>query len=167
MECINHPGTAAAGSCQICGKALCAPCMNRFNPPLCEPCLLSHNASVARRLYVDLAVTAIIFIGVAAFAAYNAQTNKGGGLLIGLMLTGAYWGWQFLSRIPMPLVLTSGAGFVMYLGIKLFLSIMAGFIVAPRQIFKRIREIHAIKTLERDVTRPGRRKNYRRRRGGA
>ena len=38
------------------------------------------------------------------------------------------------------------------LGIKLFISIMAGFIVAPLQIFKRIREINAIKTLERDVT---------------
>lgn len=44
MECINHPGMAAAGSCQICGKALCASCMNRFNPPLCESCLLSHNS---------------------------------------------------------------------------------------------------------------------------
>ncbi|MEG6502582.1 MULTISPECIES: hypothetical protein [unclassified Desulfovibrio] len=114
--------------------------MNRFNPPLCEPCLLSHNASVARRLYIDLAVTAIIFIGVAVFVAYNAQTNKSGGIVVGLMLAGAYWGWQFLSRIPVPVILTSGAGFIMYLGIKLFLSVMAGFIVAPWQIFKRIRE---------------------------
>ena len=151
MECINHPGTAAAGSCQFCGKALCAPCMNRFNPPLCEPCLLAHNASVARRLYVDLAVTAIIFIGVAAFVAYNAQTNKSGGILIGLMLAGAYWGWQFLSRVPMPVVLTSGIGFVMYMSIKLVLSILAGFIIAPWQIFKRVKEINAINTLKKEV----------------
>lgn len=151
MECINHPGTMAAGSCQICGKALCAPCMNRFTPPLCEPCLLSHNAAVARKLYVDLAVTAIIFIGVAALVAYNAQTNKSGGILVGLMLAGAYWGWQFLSRVPMPVVLTSGVGFIMYVTIKLILSILVGFIVAPWQIFKRVKEIHAITTLKKEV----------------
>ena len=126
--------------------------MNRFDPPLCEPCLLSHNKAVARRLYVDLAVTAIIFIGVAAFVAYNAQSNKDVGIFIGLMLAGAYWGWQFLGRFPIPLILTSGTGFVMYLGIKLALSVAAGFIVAPWQIFRRIREISAIKRLERDVT---------------
>jgi hypothetical protein len=125
--------------------------MNRFNPPLCEPCLLSHNASVARRLYIDLAVTAIIFIGVAIFVAYNAQTNKSGGIVIGLMLAGAYWGWQFLSRIPTPVALTSGFGFVMYLSIKLMLSILAGFIVAPWQIFKRIKEITAINKLKKEV----------------
>jgi hypothetical protein len=151
MECINHPGTAAAGSCQICGKGLCASCVNRFNPPLCEPCLLSHNASVANRLYVDLAVTAVIFIGVATFLAYNVETNKSGGILIGLMLAGAYWGWQFLNRIPMPLIFTSGAGLIICFGIKLTLSVLAGFIVAPWQIFRRVKEIHAINTLKKAV----------------
>ena len=151
MECINHPGTSAAGTCQICGKALCPACLNRFNPPLCEPCLLSHNAGIARRLYIDLAVTTTIFIGAASLVAYNAQTNKSGGILIGLMLAGAYWGWQFLSRVPMPIVLTSGFGLAIYLGLKLALSVMAGFIVAPWQIFKRIKEINAINSLKKDV----------------
>lgn len=151
MECINHPGTAAAGSCQICGKALCTHCMNRFNPPLCEPCLLSHNDAVARRLYIDLAVTAIIFIGVAGFVAYNVPTNKSGGILIGLMLAGGYWGWQFLSRLPLPLVLTSGLGFVIFFGVKFVLSVMVGFIVAPWQIFKRVKELNAINTLKKKV----------------
>ncbi len=51
----------------------------------------------------------------------------------------------------MPLVLTSGMGFVMYLGIKLVLSIVAGFIIAPWQIFKRIRGINAISILKKEV----------------
>lgn len=151
MECINHPGTTAAGTCQMCGKALCADCMNRFSPPLCASCLLSHNASVARRLYVDLAVTAIIFVGVALFVAYNVQTNRAGGIVVGLMLAGAYWGWQFLSRIPMPVIFTTGFGLIMYLAIKFSLSVLAGFIVAPWQIFRRIREISAINKLKNEV----------------
>ena len=151
MECINHPGTAAAGSCQMCGKALCAPCMNRFNPSLCEPCLLAHNTSVARRLYIDLGITAAIFLAVALAVAFNAQTNRAGGIIVGLMLAGAYWGWQFLSRIPMPVILTTGPGLIAYLLLKFSLSVLAGFIVAPWQIFKRIKEISAIKGLKKEI----------------
>jgi len=151
MECINHPGTAAAGTCQSCGKALCASCMNRFDPPLCESCLLTHNASVANRLYLDLGVTFLIFIVVTAVMAYNVETNKGGSIIVGLMMAGAYWGWQFLSRIPMPLILMSGFGYMLYLLAKLFLSILAGFLVAPWQIFTRIRDINAIRSLAKKV----------------
>ncbi len=151
MECINHPGTAAAGSCQSCGKALCSSCANRFAPPHCEPCLLAHNASVAQRLYIDLAVTVFIFLGVAALVAYHAEVNKSGGIVLGLMLAGAYWGWQFLNRIPTPIILTSGAGFLIYAGIKLMLAIITGFVIGPWEIFKRIKEINAIKTLKKEI----------------
>lgn len=151
MECINHPGTAAAGTCQMCGKALCASCMNRFDPPVCEPCLIVHNGALARRLYLDLAVTAIIFAGVAAFVAFNVQTNREGGIIVGLMLAGAYWGWQFLSKIPMPIILTSGAGLIFYFFLKFSLAVLAGFIIAPWQIFKRVKEIRAISKLEKEI----------------
>lgn len=151
MECINHPGTAAAGTCQMCGKALCAPCMNRFDPPVCEPCLITHNGALVRRLYLDLAVTAIIFAGVAAFVAFNVQTNREGGIIVGLMLAGAYWGWQFLSKIPMPVILTTGAGLIFYFFLKFSLAVLAGFIIAPWQIFKRVKKIRAISKLEKEI----------------
>lgn len=151
MECINHPGTSAAGSCQMCGKALCAPCVNRFNPPHCEPCLLAHNASVARRLYIDLGITAAIFLVATLTVAFNAQTNRAGGIVIGLMLAGAYWGWQFLSKIPMPVILTTGPGLIAYFLLKFALSVLAGFIVAPWQIFKRIKELSAIEGLKKEI----------------
>lgn len=151
MECINHSGVTAAGTCQMCGKALCVPCMNRFNPPACEPCLASHNAGVARRLYMDLGITAAIFIGVALLVAFNVSTNKGGGVVLGLMVAGAYWGWQFLSRISVPVLFTSGAGLTIYLFIKFMLSIFAGFIIAPWQIFKRVKELREIRTLNKDI----------------
>lgn len=151
MECINHPGTAAAGTCQFCGKALCPDCINRFNPPLCEPCLLSHNAGVARRLYIDLAVTAVIFLGVTIAIAMSAPTNKSGATMLGLMAAGAYWGWQFLNRFSVPVLFTSGFGLTMYVLIKFTLAICTGFIVAPWQIFKRIKEINAINRLKKEI----------------
>ncbi len=151
MECINHPGTPAAGTCQMCGKALCGPCMNRFDPPVCEPCLTSHNASVARRLYLDLAITAVIFVGVAAYVAFHVQTNRGGGVIVGLMLAGAHWGGQFIRSLALPVVLTTGTGLIFFMLLKFFLSVLAGFIIAPWQIFKRVKEIRAISKLKQEI----------------
>lgn len=150
MECINHAGVPAAGSCQLCGKALCPDCLNRFQPPLCEPCLLAHNSGVARRLYIDLAVTAAISIGVTICISMNTPNIKTS-IMLGLMAAGAYWGWQFLNRFPVPIVFTTGFGLMTYLLIKVMLSICAGFIVAPWQIFRRIKEIRSINTLKQQI----------------
>ena len=67
------------------------------------------------------------------------------------MLAGAYWGWQFLSKIPMPVILTSGAGLIFYFFLKFSLAVLAGFIIAPWQIFKRVKEIRAISKLEKEI----------------
>jgi len=150
MECINHPGVAAAGTCQVCGKGLCPDCVGRFERPFCEPCLLSHNSGVARRLYIDLAVTAAIFFGVMILIFLNTPNNTTS-LMLGLVAAGAYWGWQFLSRFSVPIVFTSGFGLMTYLLFKVMLSVCVGFIVAPWQIFRRIKEIRTINTVKRQV----------------
>jgi hypothetical protein len=151
MECINHPGTPAAGSCQLCGKALCAACMNRFSPPLCQPCLIGHNASVARRLYIDLGITAVIFFGMLIVMLVRNPAQIHAAIIFGLMFSCAYWGWQFLSRFSVPVFFTSGLGLITYLFIKFTLSVFIGFIVAPWQIFRRIKEIAAINSLKKRI----------------
>lgn len=151
MECINHPGIQAAGTCQKCGKALCAPCMTRFSPPLCEPCLLSHNAAVARRLYIDIGVTVFLFLAVVIAMGMQTPPRLQAGFVFGPMLSCAYWGWQFLSSFSVPIVFTSGFGLMTYLVIKFMLSICFGFIAAPWQILKRIKSIHAIEKLKKQI----------------
>lgn len=151
MECINHPGTAAAGTCQICGKGLCAQCVSRFSPPLCEACLLRHNRGVAVRLSIDLAITAAIIVGVGIVIYFQATTNRWGGFTVGIMLAAAYWGWQFLNRLPTPVFFLSGAGWIFYLLVKLMISVLAGVIIGPWEIFRRIKELHEIRSLEQAV----------------
>lgn len=156
MECINHPGTVAAGTCQLCGKALCASCMNRFSPPLCEPCLLRHNAGIARRLYFDLGITAVIFlatvIGIVVTEATYARASIQTSIFIGIVLACAYWGWQFLSRFSVPILFTSGYGLIIYLMVKFILSICFEIIFTPWQIFRRIKEINSINILKIQMT---------------
>ena len=151
MECINHPGTAAVGNCNLCGKALCADCMNRFSPPLCEPCLLTHNAGIAKRLIFDIGLTVVLFLVVfIALMARNPATFKFSATC-GLMLSCAYWGWLFLSRAPVPIVFTSAAGLGTYFCIKVVLSIFIGFIAAPIQIFRRVRSLLSIRSLKQQI----------------
>ena len=46
MDCLNHPGVAAAAYCQNCGKALCAACIRQApgGQILCEPCSMAWQA---------------------------------------------------------------------------------------------------------------------------
>ena len=153
MECFNHPGEAAVGTCQKCGKALCQACFGRFNPPLCEPCLIAHNDSVASSLWVDLVITIVIFCAVSAFAIYNLEDQKHTGLIFGLVAAGAYWGYQFMGSIPMvkTILLGGRSAYLFALVFQLVFAILLGFIVMPWQIFKRVKEIVTIKKLKKMV----------------
>ena len=62
MECARHPGRQAVATCNLCGKGLCSECAERFAPPLCEACLLSHNRNVAVRFAVELGITLLIAV---------------------------------------------------------------------------------------------------------
>lgn len=153
MECINHPGTAAAGTCRQCGAALCASCFRRFEPPLCEPCLLAHNASVARGLYLAIGLTAAVFLITTVVVAYHVPTNKHMSWVPGLQIAGLYWGWRFLDRLrPEGTIVIRSIGlhyFIIFL--KLFAVLLVGFLVMPWEIFKRVRELRAINALKRNI----------------
>ena len=151
MECINHSGTAAAGTCQLCGKALCPNCLSRFSPPLCEPCLHTHNASVARRLWMDIGITTVIFLGVMIITTVRNPAHWQAGLIFGLIASCTYWGWQFLGRFSVPVVFTSGMGLITYLLVKFLLAMCFGLLATPWQIFKRAKELTAINALKKKI----------------
>ncbi|MCB6542101.1 hypothetical protein LI168_07790 [Desulfovibrio desulfuricans] len=81
----------------------------------------------------------------------NNPARLEAGIIFGLMLSCAYWSWQFLSRVPVPVVFTSGIGLITYLLIKFIRAVCFGFVVAPWQIFKRIKEIRAINSLKKRI----------------
>jgi hypothetical protein len=46
MNCYQHPDSVSVATC-ACGRAMCAPCAAKRQPPMCDPC---HAASVAERI---------------------------------------------------------------------------------------------------------------------
>ena len=97
MECARHPGRQAVATCNLCGKGLCSECAERFAPPLCEACLLSHNRNVAVRFAVELGITLLIAIGIAALIASRESGTWTGGFSLGILVACTYWGWQFVD----------------------------------------------------------------------
>lgn len=151
MNCINHPEQVAAGTCNKCGKALCAECMNRFSFPLCEPCLLAHNDQLAKKLYFDIGLTCVLFLGVGLIAVSRPTGNIEAAIIFGLIASSTYWGWQFLSLFSVSIFFTSGFGVISYIVIKAILSMLFGFLVAPWQLFKRVKEIKNIREIKRNI----------------
>ncbi len=155
MKCFNHPETDANGTCQDCGKGLCGNCIARFDFPLCEPCLLSHNSTVSKQLYMGLAITFIIFIGATYFSYFNMFQKEGIGdaMLFGGFIAGTYWGWRFLTDHLPSLTMGSYPVWMIYLMLKFMVALVIGLFVGPYQIFKMFKELGAIQKVKGQITR--------------
>ena len=151
MECINHPGKMAAGTCQVCGKGLCAECANRFSPTVCETCLLENNNSVARRLIFDVALTLIIFVGVSIWIAMSVETHKSHSVIPALFIAGGLWGWQLINRLPLPILIVSLPVLGMMYVFKAVFALIIGIFAMPIMLFLRIRDILKINTLKKNI----------------
>ena len=152
MECINHAGQMASGTCQSCGKALCTKCANRFSPPLCEGCLLKNNNNVTTKLISDVAITVIVCIILIMLLVMKGGVPINESIPLGLFLVGGWWGWQALSDDTTPHIIilpTQGAS-VFYL-FKLSLAMTIGIFVMPVVMLLRIIKIYQINKLKREV----------------
>ncbi len=151
MECAHHAGRQAVATCNRCGKGLCSECAERFDPPLCVACLLTHNRGVAIRLAAELAITAFIGVGITVFVGSRAGGTWESGLFLGTIATCAYWGWQFVGCLSSPLAYSSSSAYFGYTITKFIFALCFGLIVTPWQIFKRVKEIYRIKKLEKSI----------------
>ena len=167
MECINHPGTAAAGTCKDCGKALCASCVNRFSSPICMACLIQHNRRISRHLYAGIVMTIVVFFAIFFAMAWIGTRGTSDiesieyttlviyGLTYGLMGSCIYWGWKFLGPIPIFVYFMGGryTGIVLLaVGlVRLVMALFIGVFVAPWQIYKGIKTIRENAQLEKNI----------------
>ena len=132
MECARHSGRQAVATCNLCGKG-------------------SHNRNVAVRLAVELGITLLIAIGIAALIASRESGTWTGGFSLGIIVACTYWGWQFVDGAATPFAYTSGGAYAFCALLKILFAVCLGVLVTPWQIFKRIREILRIRKLEKDI----------------
>lgn len=143
MRCFFHQATDASATCNACSRALCAACASRFTLMLCEPCLVDHNRAVTRRLWTNLAATALGYaIGLALCSALLPPDLSGRTSMLALMALGfpsAFWGWTFLDRrISRTFLILPIWGWIAMLWFKFVVAAFVGALVMPWQVVSSI-----------------------------
>lgn len=160
MKCSTHADSDAAAQCRACSRGLCHACSSRFTLMMCEGCLLQHNRSIARSMYLKLAGTVVAFaffawmalslehapLSGAEYAKYLASR-----LMIAAFFAFAIWGWDFLDRNVRHLVVATPLVWFFYLWIKLWLALLIGIFVGPYQIYRMVREIRTTRVTARGI----------------
>jgi len=158
MECAFHTGKAAAGFCSICNKALCGPCVNRFNPPTCESCVKTRSKKRIRQIRSGLILSAISFILFFIFFKFAIELMaKDMGdvkapfyapIMFAYALVSLYWGYKFTESRGSAngLIVTVD---LLFIGkfIRLLIGAVIGPYVTPWVIYKMFAELKRNKDL--------------------
>ncbi len=62
MECCQHKGEPAVGTCVDCGEGLCAYCLKRWHPALCDECARKRSNRAAQPEWGQVKLS--LFLGV-------------------------------------------------------------------------------------------------------
>lgn len=128
MNCFYHPNKIAIANCVDCGKALCNDCIRKHAIPICVQCNQTrNNRSIAEHIKPIIISFILFFLGYTFLSKIN-----GDAILCGYMTVAIYYGWRFINRqFPRYILVGSWNSLFMMFFIKLFISALIGFILAP------------------------------------
>ena len=154
MNCFNHPNRPAVGQCNNCGKFLCEECAASTNPILCDDCvseIVCYQEKSERRLFIIAVVLFVLsFVGtimeitVAKMNYGNIPLSSSLYLLfaVSFMWAGVPYGWVKLNKLSETLnvvLILPVIGWIIYIGIKLWISMMIGWFWFVQAIIKKFK----------------------------
>ena len=136
MNCYFHPNEPAVTQCAECGRGLCRDCASAPGGNLCRNCIEKAKSEKRALLIRSIAIFAIVFV--------LCLSAPGAPFFVALFVAGTPCGWRALSSMqPRMFLFLPIIGWLIYLGIKLFLSYWIGSIAMPMQIVKALRAARA------------------------
>ena len=158
MNCAQHPDVPAVGYCTTCGRGLCKPCADAYEPLTCHNCFAKAHAETKADLssqYKKLILWSMalglmgLWIGCNALSASNAPHRAGSipppttpffmPIVLAYMFAGIPWGWNVLSKVTSKVFLILPVfGWVLYFVYKIAGSMMIGWLVMPFKLRKAI-----------------------------
>lgn len=154
MKCYFHETLDAVSTCQHCGKGLCKECASRYIPCLCEECAALRERSAEQEknqrkqdALIDtnreliFAVLKGLACSVALTLLFNALApDRPTPFGISVMLFFVPFGWAVITYLEqwLPVIFMSGILYVVYLIIKLTVSMLLG---VPCFIFQIVKYI--------------------------
>lgn|SRR5262249_39488357 len=158
MNCAQHTEVPAVGYCTTCGRGLCKPCTDAYEPLTCHACFAkayaAERADLSRQ-YKRLIVWSVVlglmglWIGFAALAESHAPHRAGTipppqtpffmPVVLAWLFSGIPWGWNVLSKVTSRVFLILPViGWLLYFSYKAAASMMIGWMVMPFKLKKAI-----------------------------
>ena len=140
MNCYHHEKEEAVAQCRNCGKFLCRRCASLYNMPLCAECARTEQEALRedlkKRIGIGVAIGIVTLIGQ-----FISGIGNGNGSMLLKAIPIAYiagsipFGWRALSSItPKVFLYLPILGWLIYFAIKLYISLMIGWVACPIQI---------------------------------
>lgn len=123
---------------------LCPGCAKRFEPPMCDGCLVQNNSRAERELWTGLVITAGIAI-ICPFILRSLGYPLGQSILIAFQFAFAGWGWKFLTAHLPSLSRSAMAIWFVYFLFKLVASMFVGLVVGPYQVFRSVTQLRVLR----------------------
>ena len=147
MNCYYHPDTPAVAQCSECGRFICSHCISKKYHNFCKKCARSADAQAAEenrrfiRRTIIIFVVAFLAIGI-PLASESFFIGISAGVFAAYGFASIPTGWRRLSNIqPSMFLFLPLIGWLIYFGIKLFLSIFIGFFTMPLDLIKAIKKL--------------------------
>ena len=148
--------TPAVGFCTTCGRGLCKPCTDAYEPLTCHSCFAKAHAAERvdlSRQYKKLILWSValglmrLWIGCSAVAYSRAPHPRGTipppptpffmPLILAWLFAGIPWGWNILSKVTSRFFLILPViGWLLYFVYTVSASVMIGWIVMPFKLRK-------------------------------
>ncbi len=149
MKCFFHETADAVATCQTCGKSLCKPCAAKYNPCACDDCVqIQSNQEVLTKkqrkqdalIDTNAELISAIIKGVLCSVIlgfiFSVTSSTPLPFAMYVMFFFVPFGWAVITYIEqwLPAFLMSGPVFLIYMVIKLGISMMLGMVCFAFQI---------------------------------
>jgi hypothetical protein len=115
-----------------------------FQLPTCQNCATKQNRQYRSELIKKLLIWSGVFAFMFMMMANDTKTHHPliFSLLIAYTASGIPWGWSATSRItPNVFLILPLVGWLIYFGIKFYVSGMVGFFITPFKVYAAVRDL--------------------------
>lgn len=156
MNCYYHPETGIVATCQDCNKGLCKNCSDKFSIPICATCNGNRGAAEKTKIITELGwmigigAVSILFLSGSGPAKHIIKQQPLLYVFYFYMFVAVVAGWNKLNKFTaryflfLPLI-----GWVIYFIVKLYISAIVGFFIAPFRIYKNISRLTVINQIQK------------------
>ncbi len=142
MKCYYHPEIEAVATCLECGRGLCSHCASKYNDIVCDDCVTRHKTQIRSASWRDIIISIVLF-AISFFASLFTNQGVVMALFSGWILCGIPFGWRALSWLTSQVFMfMSFFGWIIYLVVKVILSIFVGLVAMPISIGRAIIKIN-------------------------